>query len=81
VEIYYEVILMEIISRLKVIFAERNIKQNEFCKKIRIRPSTLSQLVNSKTIPTLEVAYRIAVELDLNVMEIWVLKQEEPTPE
>jgi len=64
-------------SRLKVIFAERNIRQNEFAFKVEISQTTLSQLVNQKTLPTLEVAYRIAAELDLNVMEIWVLKNEE----
>lgn len=67
--------------RLKVIFAERNIRQNDFAEKVEVAPSTLSQLTNNKSLPTLEVAYRIAAELDLNVMEIWVLKQNEPAPE
>lgn len=67
--------------RLKVIFAERNIRQNDFAEKVGVAPSTLSQLVNGKTLPTLEVAYRIAMEMDLNVMEIWVIKQKEPAPE
>lgn len=61
--------------RLKVIFAERSIRQNEFADKVDVAPSTLSQLVNNKSLPTLEVAYRISMELDLNVMEIWVLNQ------
>lgn len=67
---------MAIISRLKVIFAERNIRQKEFAVRANIRESTLSQLVNGKTLPTLEVAYRIAKELDLNVMEIWIMDEE-----
>jgi putative transcriptional regulator len=72
--------MVTIQSRLKVIFAERNIRQNEFALRVEISQTTLSQLVNQKTLPTLEVAYRIAVALDLNVMEIWMLKQEEPAP-
>jgi putative transcriptional regulator len=62
---------MEIKGRLKVIFAEREINQGEFAKKINIGINTLSQLVNNKSLPSLPVAYKIAVELDMNVMEIW----------
>ncbi|UVI31229.1 helix-turn-helix transcriptional regulator [Paenibacillus spongiae] len=58
---------------LKVIFAERNIKQREFAQKVGISETTLSSLVNGKQLPTLEVGYRIAEELDLNIMEIWKL--------
>lgn len=72
---------MEIQSRLKVIFAERNIRQNVFAEKVGLSKSALSQLVTGKTTPTLEVAYRIAKELDLNVMEIWVIKEKEPAPD
>ncbi|MBP1961158.1 helix-turn-helix transcriptional regulator [Paenibacillus aceris] len=72
---------MGIQSRLKVIFAERNIRQNEFALKVNISQTTLSKLVNNKSLPTLDVAYRIAVELDLNVMEIWILIQNESAAE
>lgn len=70
VKVIYGVIGM-IKCGLKVIFAERNIKQGGFAEKIGISPTTLSALVNGKNLPTLDVAYRIAEELDLNVMEIW----------
>jgi putative transcriptional regulator len=66
---------MDIVCRLKVVFAERNIKSGEFADKIGISPATLSQLSNNKTLPTLPVAYKIAEELDLNVMEIWRIKK------
>lgn len=62
--------------RLKVIFAERNLRQNVFAESVGLSKSALNQLVNSKTNPTLEVAYKIAKELDLNVMEIWVMEDE-----
>jgi putative transcriptional regulator len=65
---------MEIESRLKVIFAERNIRQKEFAERVDIGRATLSLLVNNKSLPTLEVAYKIAVELDMNVMDIWQIK-------
>jgi DNA-binding XRE family transcriptional regulator len=62
--------------KLKVIFAERNIKQVEFAKKIGIGRATLNQLVNNHTLPTLEVAYLISEELNLNVMDIWIKQKD-----
>jgi putative transcriptional regulator len=62
---------MIIKCNLKVIFAERDIKQTEFSKSVGIGRGTLSQLVTNKSLPSLEVAYKIAVELDMNVMEVW----------
>lgn len=70
---------MNIKSKLRVIFAEREIKQTEFCDRVGISRSALSQLATGKTLPTLEVAYKIAKELDLNVMEIWVMTDDETT--
>lgn len=72
---------MQIRCRLKEIIKERGLKQNFLASKCGISVSALSSLVTEKTLPTLEVAYRIAAALDLNVMEIWVLKQEGPTLE
>jgi putative transcriptional regulator len=59
-------------SRLRVILAEREIKQRELAKKVGISDTTMSALVVGKQLPTLEVAYRIAEELNMNIMEIWV---------
>lgn len=66
---------MEIKCKLRVIFAEREVKQTEFAKKVGLSAGALSALVNGHTLPKLEVAYRIARELDLNVMEIWVMEE------
>jgi putative transcriptional regulator len=66
---------MEIECRLKVIMAERGIKQKWLAERVGVSMATLSQLSNNKTLPTLPVAYRIAEELDLNVMEIWRIKK------
>lgn len=71
-EVFDEVIWMEIQSRLKVIFAERNIRQNVFAEKVGVSKTALNQLVNGSTLPTLKVAYRIAKELGLTVEGIWV---------
>lgn len=63
---------MKIKSKLRVIFAEREIKHGEFADKVGISKAALSSLVNNRTLPTLEVAYKIAEELNLPVEEIWV---------
>lgn len=68
---------MKITCKLKEILKERGLKQNFIADKSGISVSALSALVTEKTLPTLEVAYRIAAELDLNVMEIWVLINDE----
>jgi DNA-binding XRE family transcriptional regulator len=65
-----------ITCRLNVIFAERKIKKGEFADKLGVSRGTLSVWCNDKGIPTLEMAYRVAEELDLNVMEIWIRNKE-----
>lgn len=57
--------------RLKVIFAERGMKQTEFAKHVGIANNTLSQIVNGR-MPTFEVALRIGEALQLPVEEIWI---------
>lgn len=63
---------MDIHCKLRVIFAEKNIRQKPFAEKLGISQATLSSLVNNRSLPTLEMAYRIANELEMNVMEIWI---------
>lgn len=72
---------MEIHCRLNVILAERGIKKGWFAKEVGINAGTLSGWCQNKTLPEIDQAYRAAVKLDLNVMEIWVIKQTEPAPE
>lgn len=62
---------------LNVIFAERRIKKGDFAKRINVSPGTLSAWCSEKSYPELEQAYRVAYELDLNVMEIWRRVEEE----
>jgi putative transcriptional regulator len=57
--------------KLRVIFAERGIKQRWFARKIGINEGTLSLIMSGKSTPTLPVAMRIAKELDMRIEEIW----------
>jgi putative transcriptional regulator len=62
--------------RLKVILAEREINQEELLKEMekrgkKISRSTLSQLVNNKTLPMFDTAYVISESLGLKMEDVW----------
>ncbi|MFT9116535.1 MAG: helix-turn-helix domain-containing protein [Sporolactobacillus sp.] len=60
--------------RLKVILAERDMKQGELIKKVGVSRATMSQLVNGKTLPNFETAYAISEALGLKIEDIWIKK-------
>lgn len=63
---------MIIKSRLKVILAERGLKSGWLADEVGISKSTMSFLINNKSLPTLEVAYKIGEALEMPVEQIWV---------
>lgn len=75
INLYIEVRILK--NKLKVIFAERKIKQTEFAEKVGINNSTLSLIVSKEDhSPTLKIAMRIAQTLNLKVEDIWELDDE-----
>ncbi|MEW9574804.1 helix-turn-helix transcriptional regulator [Bacillus toyonensis] len=58
--------------KLKIILAERLLKQSDLAKLVGITDQTLSMIARGKSEPTLRVALRIAKALDLTVEEIWI---------
>lgn len=70
---------MEYKCKLKVLLAENDLKHGEFAKMVGVSLSTMSGLVNTKTLPTFSVAYRISEELNMDIRDIWVkvVKEEE----
>lgn len=62
--------------RLGVIFAELKLKdksftQAKFAKRVGISTTALSALVKEKSLPSYEVAYEIAQELNRKMEDIW----------
>ncbi|AST92991.1 hypothetical protein BC6307_17850 [Sutcliffiella cohnii] len=62
--------------RLRVLFAEMklkdpNFKLETFAKKVGISRTTLYSIVNEKSLPSFDVAYTIASELEMRIEEIW----------
>ncbi|SFC51856.1 helix-turn-helix domain-containing protein [Bacillus sp. UNCCL81] len=62
-------------NNLRVILAERRIKKGLFADQVGINRNTLSFIVNEKSVPTLEVALKIAKALDMKVEDIWSLEE------
>lgn len=63
-------------SRLNDIIEERGIKKGWVAEKVGISRTTISQLTNEKSLPTLPVAYRIAKLLNVKIEEIWYEEDE-----
>lgn len=60
-------------NKLRMIIAERKIKKGEFAKTIGIAPTTLTQIIKEESVPTLQVAMKIADALDLKIEDIWYI--------
>ncbi|MCU5491197.1 helix-turn-helix domain-containing protein [Bacillus sp. FSL L8-0199] len=58
--------------KLKMILADRMIKQSALAKRAGITDQTLSMIVRGKSEPTLRVAMRIAKALDMQIEDIWI---------
>lgn len=58
---------MELGTTIKRLRKERNISQGEFAEKIRISPTSLSQIENNKTTPKPSTLDRICSELNIPI--------------
>lgn len=57
--------------RLKIIFAEREIKVGEFAEKIGVSRTALSSIINNRTLPSFETIFNIEKELNLRMIDVW----------
>lgn len=58
-------------NKLEVRIAEKGLKKGWIAKEVGIAPSTLSKIVKGESIPTLQVALRLAEVLDSTVEALW----------
>ncbi|MFC9419655.1 helix-turn-helix transcriptional regulator [Bacillus mobilis] len=58
--------------KLRSILDKNGIKYSFFAEKVNIQRSTMSLILNEKSIPTLPVAIRIAKALNMHVEDIWI---------
>lgn len=73
--IYRGEIRMKFKCRLRVILAERGLKHGYIADRVGISKATLSALVNDRTLPTFEVAYKIAEVLEMKIEDIWIIEE------
>jgi putative transcriptional regulator len=62
--------------RLKVILAENDIKHGVFAERVKIDKSTMSSIVNGKSLPSFETLYDIVEEIrkidpEIKLSDIW----------
>lgn len=62
---------------LKQILKQRGLKNGWLAEQVGVTETTLSKWVNNKQIPTLEVAYKTAEVLRLEVTQIWIREEQE----
>jgi len=58
-------------SRLKVYMAEKDIRAKELCYMAKVSQDTISRLMNGRSKPTIDVAYRISRALGVKVNKLF----------
>jgi len=58
-------------NRLKEILDERGIKQNWLCKQVGVTKQTMSNLINNKFTTSMDIAFKIAKVLNMNIYDIF----------
>jgi len=67
---------MVVQNRLKEILAERGISQTWLAKKVGVTRGNISNLINNRQQTTIEIAFKIADELDLQIEDIFIYNKE-----
>lgn len=60
------------INRLKVVLAEKKIKNKWLAEKLHMNPSSISQWCTNAKQPSLETLLEISILLDVNIRELLV---------
>lgn len=58
--------------RLKAILADKEIKHGDFAKTLDVNTSTLSTWISGKSRPSLDMAFKIADTLNVDINDLWV---------
>ena len=78
IHLYYSVIDMEKFgSNLKQFRSEKGLSQDAFATKIGVHVTNLSKYERSKSIPSLEIAEKMAAALDISIDELVYGRQNE----
>ena len=64
-------------NRLAKLRNERNIKQDDLAKALRVTRQTIGSLENGRYNPSIMLAYNIAKYFDLTIEEIFIVEEAE----
>ena len=67
---------MSVKNRLKEILTERGIKQNWLAEQVKVDKSTIGNIIKNRFNTSLEVAFKIANVLNLNVDDVFYYEEE-----
>ena len=57
-------------NRLRVVLADKEMSQKELAELIDVDRSTIMRICNNKNQPSIQLLYKIAIALDINVCEL-----------
>jgi putative transcriptional regulator len=57
-------------NRLKIILAEKDIPQKKLAEMVNVERNTISRICNNKNQPSIQLIYKIAIVLDLEINEL-----------
>lgn len=64
-------------NRIEEIRRERNIRQEEFAKALRVSRQTISSLENGRYNPSILLAHRIAKYFGMTIEEVFIFDEDE----
>lgn len=68
---------MPVKNKLKTILDDRGIKQTWLAEKVGVNKSTISNIINNRYATTIDLAFRIADILNLELTEIFYYEKED----
>ncbi|WP_165571674.1 helix-turn-helix transcriptional regulator [Cytobacillus praedii] len=63
-------------SKIKIRLAELDMKQQDLAEELGVTKQSLNAWVNGRSIPTLEMAFKIAVKLDCTVDDLFTYTED-----
>ena len=67
-------------TRMKEVMAERNITSAKLAELLNVSKATISNLINNKTMPSIDTLERVAEVLNVSFIELFYQDESKPEP-
>lgn len=64
------------LNRIRIILAERNLKNVDLCNALEVTPTTLSSWVNNRSQPHVSKFFEMAVFFKINLEDLFISKED-----